>query len=222
MYKEPGLEYAEWYHGLLSRKDINKLLTKHGQFLQGLQPVLSVKWNDMIMHFTICQNDGKVSIEKCEFASICELISRNLAKTSSNFVCNYRYHMITKDPITDQSGAMLLYVVPRQNWEVKHEQVKILNEFTYPSHKNSLYPIELGELLGEGALSAVYKGILKNNEREKEVAIKVRKGRRLDREIVEQICREARIMRKLEHPNLVRLYGIAISKVLNSCLINQI
>ncbi|OZC08585.1 hypothetical protein X798_04388, partial [Onchocerca flexuosa] len=183
-----GLEYAEWYHGLLSRKDINKLLTKHGQFLvreteikkgEGLQPVLSVKWNDMIMHFTICQNDGKVSIEKCEFASICELI---------------RYHMITKDPITDQSGAMLLYVVPRQNWEVKHEQ------------------IELGELLGEGALSAVYKDTSKNNERKKEVAIKVRKGRRLDREIVEQICREARIVSKLEHPNLARLYGIAISK----------
>ncbi|KAM3716856.1 Tyrosine-protein kinase Fer [Dirofilaria immitis] len=156
MYKEPGLEYAEWYHGLLSRKDINILLTKHGQFLvreteikmgEGLQPVLSVK-----------------------------------------------YHMTTKDPITDRSGAMLLYVVTRQNWEVCHEQ------------------IELGELLGEGALSAVYRGILKNNGREKEIAVKVRKGHKLDRETVKQICREARIMRKLEHPNIVRLYGIAVSK----------
>ncbi|MCP9264604.1 Tyrosine-protein kinase [Dirofilaria immitis] len=102
--------------------------------------------------------------------------------------------MTTKDPITDRSGAMLLYVVTRQNWEVCHEQ------------------IELGELLGEGALSAVYRGILKNNGREKEIAVKVRKGHKLDRETVKQICREARIMRKLEHPNIVRLYGIAVSK----------
>ncbi|KAM3716855.1 Tyrosine-protein kinase Fer [Dirofilaria immitis] len=148
MYKEPGLEYAEWYHGLLSRKDINILLTKHGQFL--------VRETEIKM--------GEV------------------------------YHMTTKDPITDRSGAMLLYVVTRQNWEVCHEQ------------------IELGELLGEGALSAVYRGILKNNGREKEIAVKVRKGHKLDRETVKQICREARIMRKLEHPNIVRLYGIAVSK----------
>lgn len=27
------LEFAEWYHGLLPRADINILLAKHGQFL---------------------------------------------------------------------------------------------------------------------------------------------------------------------------------------------
>uniref|UniRef100_A0A1I8EXF1 Tyrosine-protein kinase n=1 Tax=Wuchereria bancrofti TaxID=6293 RepID=A0A1I8EXF1_WUCBA len=178
IYKEPGLEFAEWYHGLLPRKDINILLSKHGQFL-GLQLVLSVKWNDKTMHFIIRHVDGKVFIEKRQFSSICALI---------------RYHLVSKDPITDQSGAVLLHAVPRQSWEVRHEQ------------------IELHELLGEGAMSAVYKGIFRDDEREKQVAIKVRKGRRLDRETVEQICREARIMRRLEHPNVVRLYGIAISK----------
>ncbi|KAK6108780.1 Protein tyrosine kinase family protein [Brugia pahangi] len=188
VYKEPGLEFAEWYHGLLPRKDINILLSKQGQFLvreteikkgEGLQLVLSVKWNDKTMHFIIRHVDGKVFIEKRQFTSIHALI---------------RYHLISKDPITDQSGAMLLHAVPRQSWEVRHEQ------------------IELHELLGEGAMSAVYKGIFRGDESEKQVAIKVRKGRRLDRETVEQICREARIMRRLEHPNVVRLYGIAISK----------
>ncbi|VDO27680.1 Uncharacterized protein BM_BM10530 [Brugia malayi] len=188
VYKEPGLEFAEWYHGLLPRKDINILLSKQGQFLvreteikkgEGLQLVLSVKWNDKTMHFIIRHVDGKVFIEKRQFNSIHALI---------------RYHLVSKDPITDQSGAMLLHAVPRQSWEVRHEQ------------------IELHELLGEGAMSAVYKGIFRGDESEKQVAIKVRKGRRLDRETVEQICREARIMRRLEHPNVVRLYGIAISK----------
>uniref|UniRef100_A0A1I7VSR0 Protein kinase domain-containing protein n=1 Tax=Loa loa TaxID=7209 RepID=A0A1I7VSR0_LOALO len=131
------------------------------------------------MHFIIRQADEKFFIEKRQFASVCELI---------------KYHLITKDPITDQSGAVLLDAVPRQSWEIRHEQ------------------IELNELLGEGAMSAVYRGIFKDDEKEKEVAVKVRKGRRSDRETVEQICREARIMRKLEHPNVVRLYGIAINK----------
>uniref|UniRef100_A0A0R3RQ09 Tyrosine-protein kinase n=1 Tax=Elaeophora elaphi TaxID=1147741 RepID=A0A0R3RQ09_9BILA len=183
-----GLESAEWYHGLLPRKDINILLSEHGQFLvrgteirkgEGLQLVLSVKWNDKTMHFVIHQADGKVFIEKRQFPSICEMI---------------RYHLITKDPITDLSGAMLLRGVPRQSWEVRHEE------------------IEFDKLLGEGARSAVYRGIFKDDGREKEVAVKVRKGSSSDRKTVEQICREARIMRRLEHPNVVRLYGIAISK----------
>ncbi|EFO27094.1 TK/FER protein kinase [Loa loa] len=188
IYRESGLEFAEWYHGLLPRQDINILLSKNGQFLvreteikkgEGFQLVLSVKWNDKTMHFIIRQADEKFFIEKRQFASVCELI---------------KYHLITKDPITDQSGAVLLDAVPRQSWEIRHEQ------------------IELNELLGEGAMSAVYRGIFKDDEKEKEVAVKVRKGRRSDRETVEQICREARIMRKLEHPNVVRLYGIAINK----------
>ncbi|VDK74254.1 unnamed protein product [Litomosoides sigmodontis] len=105
-----------------------------------------------------------------------------------------RYHLTTKDPITDQSGAVLLYAVPRQSWEVKHEQ------------------IEYDELLGEGAMSAVYRGTFRDDGREKEVAVKVHKGRSSGRETVEEICREARIIRRLEHPNVIRLYGIAISK----------
>ncbi|CAG9533080.1 unnamed protein product [Cercopithifilaria johnstoni] len=187
-YKKHGLEFAEWYHGLLSRKDINILLSKHGQFLvreteikkgERRQLVLSVKWNDRVIHFIIRQAGGKVFIEKRQFPSIYELI---------------RFHLITKDPITNQSGAVLLHAVPRQSWEVRHEQ------------------IEFDGLLGEGAISAVYRGIFKSDGKEKEVAVKVRKGNSSDRETVEQICREARIMRKLEHPNVVRLYGIAISK----------
>ncbi|KAL3985794.1 Protein tyrosine kinase family protein [Acanthocheilonema viteae] len=187
-YKEQGLESAEWYHGLLPRKDINILLSKHGQFLvreteinkgERHQFVLSVKWNDKAMHFIIRQADGKVFIEKRQFSSICELI---------------RYHLITKDPITDQSGAILLNAVLRQSWEIRHEQ------------------IEFKELLGEGAIFVVYKGKFKDDGKEKEVAVKVHKGHSSDRKTVEQICREARIMRRLEHPNVVRLYGIAINK----------
>ncbi|VDN95271.1 unnamed protein product [Brugia pahangi] len=219
VYKEPGLEFAEWYHGLLPRKDINILLSKQGQFLvreteikkgEGLQLVLSVKWNDKTMHFIIRHVDGKVFIEKRQFTSIHALIryqSRKILQSIEAHQFNYRYHLISKDPITDQSGAMLLHAVPRQSWEVRHEQ----NEF-HTSKGGIILQIELHELLGEGAMSAVYKGIFRGDESEKQVAIKVRKGRRLDRETVEQICREARIMRRLEHPNVVRLYGIAISK----------
>lgn len=56
----------------------------------------------------------------------------------------------------------------------------------------------------------------KRNEVSVKVAVKVHKGRSSDRETVEQICREARIIRRLEHPNVIRLYGIALSKVCDS------
>ncbi|KAK0399534.1 hypothetical protein QR680_003093 [Steinernema hermaphroditum] len=49
-----GYENHEWFHGLLPREDITKLLTQQGHFLvrqtelrqgQGMKLVLSVKWN---------------------------------------------------------------------------------------------------------------------------------------------------------------------------------
>ncbi|KAK0415038.1 hypothetical protein QR680_011740 [Steinernema hermaphroditum] len=182
-----GYENEEWYHGLLPREDITKLLTQQGHFLvrqteprqgQGMKLVLSVKWNSKAHHFIINENCGKIYIERYQFDSVNDLI---------------RFYTTRKVAVTEKSGAQLLIAVPKQDWELRHEQV------------------DLGKMLGEGAFGGVYAGTLTMaNDIVHKVAVKVHKGKALNKEMIKEICKEARIMRRYEHPNIVRFYGVAI------------
>lgn len=86
---------------------------------------------------------------------------------------NFRHHMITGEPVTQKSGSQLLHFVPRQDWEFKHEQVHFLMKgwseigiFKIYESVKLVLQIKLDELLGEGALTAVYKATLTDKGRE--------------------------------------------------------
>uniref|UniRef100_A0A915AEA0 Tyrosine-protein kinase n=1 Tax=Parascaris univalens TaxID=6257 RepID=A0A915AEA0_PARUN len=182
------LESARWYHGMLPREDIQQLLTEDGHFLvrqsevkigEGLKTILSVRWNGKFRHFVISHEDGRFFIEKYQFDSISDLI---------------RFYTMKKKPITRRTGALIVYGVPKQPWELHHDQVK------------------LGRLIAEGGFGGIYEALVKINGRSIKAAVKVHKGRALDKEIIKNICNEARIMRRYSHPNIVRLYGVAVGR----------
>lgn len=50
-------------------------------------------------------------------------------------------------------------------------------------------------------------------EGELQVAVKVHKGEGMAKEKIAALCREARLMRDYEHPNIVNFYGVAVEKV---------
>ncbi|CAJ0950050.1 unnamed protein product, partial [Mesorhabditis belari] len=184
-----GVEHEVWFHGLLPREDITLLLKEKGQFLvrqtepmqgQGLKAVLSVFWLGKARHFIINKtSDGKVCIGKERFDNVDDLV---------------RFHQTRKVPLTEGSGALLVTPVPKQDWELHHDQ------------------IQLGSLLGEGAFGGVYEGYmtLANGDRIK-VAAKVHKGKEMSKTAIKEICKEARIMRRYEHKNIVKFHGVAIA-----------
>ncbi|KAK6046881.1 hypothetical protein COOONC_15613 [Cooperia oncophora] len=52
------------------------------------------------------------------------------------------YYVRGQEPVTTQSGAMLITPVKKQKWELRHEW------------------INLDKLLGEGAFGGVYAGVM--------------------------------------------------------------
>uniref|UniRef100_A0AC34F987 Protein kinase domain-containing protein n=1 Tax=Panagrolaimus sp. ES5 TaxID=591445 RepID=A0AC34F987_9BILA len=148
---------------------------------QGMKLVLSVKWNKKPHHFII-NHEGK---EASKY-----YIERFQFDSVIDLI---NFYISRKVPVTEKSGACLIHPVPRQDWELYHES------------------IELGKMLGEGAFGAVHIGTLTQKDgSSKKVAVKVHKGKAITKEIIKEICKEARTMRRFKHPNVVAFYGVAI------------
>ncbi|CAI2299698.1 unnamed protein product [Caenorhabditis sp. 36 PRJEB53466] len=137
----------------------------------------------VIRNLIIKLNDGHVSIEPTkQFKTIGELIA-NYQKNSG----------IHKD-----GEFQLLTAIPLSPWEFQHEDVEMTER-----------------KLGEGAFGDVRVGRLKPKDTKAkavEVAVKMLKNatETITRDQVNELLHEARVMRLLEHPNVLRCQGIVV------------
>ncbi|KAK6040037.1 protein tyrosine kinase [Cooperia oncophora] len=91
----------------------------------------------------------------------------------------------------DEDGTMIKRAIKRAEWQLNHEQIVKTKK------------------LGDGAFGDVYKGVLHCGLIDsKEVAIKTILGT-VSTEENEKLFREAMLMRRLVHPNVVMLVGVA-------------
>ncbi|CAP24678.1 Protein CBG03859 [Caenorhabditis briggsae] len=187
------IEKEVYYHGFLPREDVKTVLKSNGEFLiriseprKGEQRsfILSVMHNNppspdeetWIKHFVIKYGENKYFIEKNAFMSVQELVD---------------HHLKTRDSVKDE--VYLLKALPRQSWELDHENIEILRK------------------LGEGAFGEVSMGKLKFRKGGKSVnvAIKQAKLSNLTKDQIKEFMGEARVMRQFGHPHVVRFYGVA-------------
>lgn len=110
----------EWFHGVLPREEVVRLLKNKGDFLvretirnDESQIVLSVSWNGH-KHFIIQTTaDGHYRFEGPPFPSIKELIMHQ--------------HQ-SELPVTVKSGAILRRPVLRERWELSNDDVILLEK----------------------------------------------------------------------------------------------
>ncbi|CAJ0579984.1 unnamed protein product, partial [Mesorhabditis spiculigera] len=114
-------------------------------------------------------------------------------ETVRDLVENYRTRRI---PLKKEvPNTLLVTPVTRAPWELRHEHVKTETK------------------LGEGAFGDVYSGKLKMHDgAEIEVAVKLAHSQAMDKEKIKELMKEARLMRNFAHPNVVRIYGVAVEK----------
>lgn len=121
----------EWFHGVLPREEVVRLLNNDGDFLvretirnEESQIVLSVCWNGH-KHFIVqTTGDGHFRFEGPPFPSIQELIM-------------HQYH--SELPVTVKSGAILRRPVCRERWELSNDDVVLLEKIGRVSLKRGAH-----------------------------------------------------------------------------------
>merc|ERR1740137_410818 len=178
-----NLEEELWFHGVLPREEVVRLLQDDGDFLvrettrnDEKQTVLSVMWGSP-KHFIVQLSlEGQFRFEGPAFNTIQELIIHQFQSGAS---------------VTSRSGAVLRNPVTREKWELNNDDV------------------ELVEKIGRGNFGDVYKARLKQNQLA--VAVKTCKVTLPD-EQKKKFLQEGRILKQYEHPNIVRFIGICVQK----------
>ncbi|XP_015182781.1 PREDICTED: tyrosine-protein kinase Fps85D isoform X2 [Polistes dominula] len=173
----------EWFHGVLPREEVVRLLVNKGDFLvrettrnDECQIVLSVCW-DGHKHFIVQTTpEGHYRFEGPTFPSIQELI---------------RHQWMSSSPVTSRSGAILKTPIFRERWELNNDDVTLI------------------EKIGRGNFGDVYKAQLKKCKTD--VAVKTCKGT-LPEEQKRKFLQEGRILKQYDHPNIVKLIGICVQK----------
>lgn len=174
----------EWFHGVLPREEVVRLLCNDGDFLvrettrnDESQTVLSVCWTGH-KHFIVQTTaEGFYRFEGPAFPSIQELILHQ-----------YQSEL----PVTSRSGAVLKKPILRERWELSNDDVMLLDK------------------IGRGNFGDVYKAKLKSSPK-KEVAVKTCRMTLPD-EQKRKFLQEGRILKQYDHPNIVKLIGICVQK----------
>ncbi|XP_063635263.1 tyrosine-protein kinase Fer isoform X5 [Cydia splendana] len=180
---ERSLVEQEWFHGVLPREEVVRLLRADGDYLvrettrnHARQLVLSVCWGQH-KHFIVQTTpEGHYRFEGAAFPSVAELIA---------------WQRTSGVPVTARSGALLRRAVPRETWELNNDDVQLLDK------------------IGRGNFGDVYKARLKTTGQD--VAVKTCRVA-LPEEQKRTFLQEGRILKQYQHPNIVRLIGIAVQK----------
>ncbi|XP_064471563.1 tyrosine-protein kinase Fer-like isoform X2 [Ornithodoros turicata] len=178
-----SLQDEDWFHGVLPREEVVRLLVEDGDYLvretmrnEEKQVVLSVCWQGH-KHFIVqTTSDGKYRFEGPAFNTVQELIV-------------YQHHLGL--PVTSKSGAILQNPIFRERWELNNDDVQLV------------------EKIGRGNFGDVYRAIL--HPQTVEVAVKTCRVSLPD-DHKKKFLQEGRILKQYDHPNIVKFIGICVQK----------
>jgi tyrosine-protein kinase Fer len=182
-----SLEDEIWFHGVLPRGEVVRLLATDGDFLvretvrnEEKQIVLSVMWTSP-KHFIVQTSpEGLFRFEGPGFTTSQELIL-------------HQYH--SGLPVTSRSGTILKTPVAKEDWELNNDDVQLI------------------EKIGRGNFGDVYKANLRSIAATATTSVAVKTCKvTLPEEQKKKFLQEGRILKQYDHPNIVRFIGICVQK----------
>ncbi|EGT50967.1 hypothetical protein CAEBREN_05325 [Caenorhabditis brenneri] len=191
------IDNEQYYHGLLPRADVRLMLKENGDFVVRMsEPKLGEPRSYVLSVLTdskLPQEDGN---------AVKHLVIHNSQKKywvdnkcsfdSPQALINY---YLTPAVQKDETTVIhLVHPVPRQSWELEHDWIQIQKK------------------LGQGAFGEVSMGVFKRKGMMKgiTVAVKQAKLEKMGKEQIKEFMCEARHLKTMSHPNIVKFYGVAV------------
>uniref|UniRef100_A0A915A175 Tyrosine-protein kinase n=3 Tax=Parascaris univalens TaxID=6257 RepID=A0A915A175_PARUN len=170
-----------WYHGLMPRDEVEDLLRRDGDFVVRKTEFLGKP------KFTLSvSNKQRIRhiLFKCENN---KWFFRDIKRSTPSELIEA--HLMMRAPV-QSDGTILERGIPRPEFYILHEHIEIIKK------------------LGGGAFGEVYTGTWKKKDGTVEVAVKTLKGIMHKKQRAE-FMKEAKLMKRFDHKNIVRLYGVA-------------
>ncbi|WKX89326.1 hypothetical protein Q1695_008738 [Nippostrongylus brasiliensis] len=186
-YKQVDRQLTQhmWYHGLIPRKEVEDMLKIQGDFL--------VRKTTVAKQIAYCLSVRHVSDSKhVPLGFDIKTGIWTLKDLSKPTLGELIDELHTKAKPIPPSGAIIKNPIYRPDYYFLHEHVTILKK------------------LGHGEFGEVNLGklITKNGE-EIECAVKMLRGTKIKKAQLSAFFEEAKLMRRFDHPNIVRFYGVA-------------
>ncbi|CAI2350084.1 unnamed protein product [Caenorhabditis sp. 36 PRJEB53466] len=189
----------KFYHGYLPREDLPYVLKKKGDYCVRIteRSTAKAKRKDIVLSIA-WPTEPAVTLNHKDIKNI--LIERNgsafwldLSISFTTIDALFEHYRHNDIVIPNQDKVRLLRSVGLLSWEYRHSQIVCVKK------------------VGQGAYGEVYKGKVKKGGKTFEAAIKaMRKDLDEGDEKMKEVMAEARLMRSLNHPNIVRCRGIAV------------
>uniref|UniRef100_A0A8R1HRG1 Tyrosine-protein kinase n=1 Tax=Caenorhabditis japonica TaxID=281687 RepID=A0A8R1HRG1_CAEJA len=186
-----SIDNEQYYHGLLPREDVSLLLKENGDFVVRSSEAKPGEARSYILSVLT----DKTSLDH----PIKHLIIYTDSQNRKYWIDKKTFETIRSllDFYQTETGKPVVHLIraiPRQSWELEHESITIQKK------------------LGEGAFGEVSMGVFKTKKMTKgiQVALKQAKLDKLNKEQIKEFMSEARHLRTFQHPNIVKLYGVAV------------
>ncbi|VDK84496.1 unnamed protein product [Litomosoides sigmodontis] len=178
------LDERSLYHGLLPHADVDPLLKEDGDFLIRKTD----KDGQIILALSVKWNKQALHFVVNRDESGNYYFETHKEKTIHDLI---NWHKKTGNPVSERSRAKLINGITRQAWLLDHDE------------------IQLQRKIDEGAFGEVYLAQYIQQNKVTDVAVKTMREE-ASRQARLKFMKEARIMRKFSHPNVVKIMGIMV------------
>ncbi|KAF1770237.1 hypothetical protein GCK72_002055 [Caenorhabditis remanei] len=192
---ERVINNEQYYHGLLPRADVRLLLKENGDFVVRItepKPGEQRSYVLSVLHDKLLEENAAVKHLVIHSANQKFWIDNTFSFESPQALISY----YLKPAVQNEETAVvrLLRPISRQPWELEHEWITIKQK------------------LGQGAFGEVSMGIFKRKGMIKgvQVAVKQAKLEKMGKEQIKEFMCEARHLKTMSHPNIVKFYGVAV------------
>ncbi|CAD6195102.1 unnamed protein product [Caenorhabditis auriculariae] len=182
------IDNEPFYHGYMARDEAEKLLSRNGEFL-----VRKTEIGNHVHYVISVLHRGAhhhILVKRTNKKRLYWVMTFAF-KTIADLI---QHHNRNRIPVYDE--ILLVKPVFKQDWQLNHEQVELIQE------------------LGSGQFGSVYKGWLQVTPFRSKVlvAVKTLHEQHLNADDRIKFLKEANLMLKLDHPNVVKLYGVCASR----------